>query len=85
MRVKKEEDLSGCNNWWGITLLSLTSKLFSKITVELFTDTLEKDIRKEKAGFREGRSCSDDISTLRQILEQAKEWNSTVYANFIDF
>ena len=45
----------------------------------------EKDIRKEQAGFRKGRSCSDHIFTLRQILEQAKEWNSTVYANFIDF
>ena len=82
----KKGDLSDCNNWKGITLLSLTSKLFSKITVELFTDSLlEKDIRKEKAGFRKARSCSDEISTLRQILEQAKEWNSTVYANFIDF
>jgi len=65
--------------------LRLTSKLFSKIIVELFTDTLEKDIRKKKAGFNKGRSCSDDISTLRQNLEQAKEWNSTVCANFIDF
>ena len=59
MRVKKGENLSGCNNWRGITLLRLTSKLFSKIIVELFTDTLEKDIRKEKAGFSKGRSCSD--------------------------
>jgi len=79
VRAKKEEDLSGCNSWRGITLLSLTSKLFSKITVELFADSLlEKDIPKEKADFRKGSSCSDEISAIRQILEQAKEWNSTV-------
>jgi len=28
---------------------------------------------------------SDHIFTLRQILEQNKEWNAPLYANFIDF
>ena len=85
VRLKKKGDLSDCNNWRGITLFSLTGKVFSKVILELFTGNLEKDIRKEKAGFRKGRSCTDHISTPRQILEQAKEWNSTVYANFIDY
>ena len=48
------------------------------------TAALEKDVRKKQAGFRKGRSCSDHIFTLRQIFEEAKEWNSTVYANFLD-
>ena len=74
-------DLSDCNNWRGVTLLSLTTKVFSKI----MTAALEKDIRKQQAGFHKGRSCSDHIFTLKQILEQTREWNSTVYANFLDF
>ena len=69
VRLKKKGDLLDCNNWRSITLLSLTGKVFCK----------------GKAGIRKGRSFSEDISTLRQILEQAKEWNCTVYANFIDF
>ena len=42
-------------------------------------------LRNEQAGFRRGRSCADHIFTLRQIMEQSNEWNTTVYANFIDF
>ncbi|KAL9983368.1 hypothetical protein ACROYT_G005527 [Oculina patagonica] len=82
VRLAKKGDLSDCNNWRGVTL---TSKVFSKIILRRMTAALEKDIRKEQAGFRKGRSYSDHIFTLRQIFEQAKEWNSTVYANFIDF
>ena len=42
-------------------------------------------LRKNQAGFRKGKSCSDQIFALRQIIEQSHEWNATVYANFIDF
>lgn len=41
--------------------------------------------RKEQAGFRKGKSCADQIFSLRQILEQSNEWITTVNANFIDF
>ena len=79
VKLAKKEDLSDCNNWRGITLLSLTNKVFSKVILERLTATLENDIRKEQAGYRKGRSYSAHIFTLRQILEQEKEWNSTVY------
>ncbi|KAL9977332.1 hypothetical protein ACROYT_G014722 [Oculina patagonica] len=81
VRLAKKGDLSDCNNWRGVTLLSLTSKVFSKIILGRMSAALEKDIRKEQAGFRKGRSCSDHIFTLRQIFEQAKGWNSTVMKN----
>ncbi|XP_041351122.1 uncharacterized protein LOC121370088 [Gigantopelta aegis] len=42
-------------------------------------------MRQEQAGFWKGMSCRDHIFTLRQIPEQNKQWNSTVYVNFIDF
>ena len=38
-----------------------------------------------KAGFRKGRSCTDQIATLRIILEQSLEWNTSLYVNFIDY
>ena len=39
----------------------------------------------EQAGIRRVKSCIDHIFTLRQILEQSTEWNSTIYIAFIDF
>lgn len=78
VRLAKKGDLTDCNNWRGITLLSLTSNVFSKIIQGRMTAALEKD------NFRKGKSCSDHIFTLRQIFKQAREWNSTVYTNFID-
>ena len=83
-KLPKKGDLGDCNNWRGITLLSLTSKVFSRIVLSRLTAVLEKDLRSQQAGFRPGRFCSDHIFTLRQILEQSKEWNTPLYINFID-
>ena len=83
-KLPKKGDLGDCNNWRSITLLSLTSKVFSRIVLSRLTAVLEKDLRPQQAGFRPGRSCSDHIFTLRQILEQSKEWNTPLYINFID-
>ncbi|VDQ10988.1 unnamed protein product [Trichobilharzia regenti] len=41
--------------------------------------------RPEQAGFREGKSCSDQIAALRYIIEQSMEWQSNLYLNFIDY
>ena len=35
-------------------------------------------------GFRNNRSCTDHIVTLRIIAEQSLEWNSSLYITFID-
>ncbi len=65
-------------------MLPITSKVFSKIIHTRLATALDKHIRQEQAGFRAGRLCSEHIFILRQILEQSKEWNTTLYANFID-
>lgn len=84
IKLPKKGDLGDCNNWRGITLLSLTCKIFSKIILKRL-QAVDKGLRQEQAGFRKGKSCVDQIFILRQILEQSAEWNTTIYANFIDF
>lgn len=42
-------------------------------------------MRDEQAGFRQERSCVDQIATLRIIVEQTIEWQTSLYMNFIDF
>ena len=84
VKLPKKGNLADCNNWRGITLLSLTSKIFSKVIHNRLSKALGDKLREEQTGFRPGKSCSDHIFTLRQILEQSNEWNAPLYANFVD-
>ena len=38
----------------------------------------------EQGGFRAGRGCVDQIFTLKQVGEKAREKKSRMYASFID-
>ncbi|XP_063415915.1 uncharacterized protein LOC134697563 [Mytilus trossulus] len=40
---------------------------------------------KEQAGFRRGKSTTEQLFTLRNIIEQCSEWNAPLYINFVDF
>ncbi|VDP24748.1 unnamed protein product [Schistosoma margrebowiei] len=48
-------------------------------------DCIDAQLRDQQAGFRKDRSCTDQIATLRIIVEQSIEWNSLLYINFIDY
>jgi ribosomal protein L30/L7E len=69
IKIPKKGDLSNCNNWRGITLLSIPSKILTRIILNRIQNTVERHLRKEQAGFRKHRSCVDLINTRRIILE----------------
>ncbi|VDP15971.1 unnamed protein product [Schistosoma margrebowiei] len=48
-------------------------------------DCVDAQLRDQQAGFHKERSCSDQIATLRIIVEQSIEWNSSLYINFIEY
>ncbi|VDP59479.1 unnamed protein product, partial [Schistosoma curassoni] len=48
-------------------------------------DCVDAQHQDQQAGFRKDRSCTDQIATLRIIVEQSIEWNSSLYINFIDY
>ncbi|VDP35797.1 unnamed protein product [Schistosoma curassoni] len=48
-------------------------------------DCVDAQLRDQQGGFRKDRSCTDQIATLRIIVEQSIEWNSSLYINFIDY
>ena len=75
VKLPKKGDLSDCNNWRGITLLSVTSKVLSGIIHRRILEKIDALLREEQDGFRLGRSCSEHIFTMRQILEQSKVMN----------
>ena len=85
VKLPKKGDLSSCNNWRGIMLLSVPSKILTRIILERLKRALDKTLREEQAGFRQDRSCTDHIATLRIIIEQSLEWQSPLYSVFVDF
>ena len=67
------------------TFLSVPGKIFCRVVLQRIRQGVDKRLREEQAGFRSGRSCTDQIFVLRNIVEQCLEWNSSLYMNFIDF
>ncbi len=84
MTLPKKGNLSDCNNWRGITLLSSPGKAFCSVLLNLLKDKIDRILRQEQAGFRRGRSCSEQIFTLRNIIEQGIEFQSPLLINYID-
>ncbi|XP_043921714.1 cyclic nucleotide-gated cation channel beta-3 [Protopterus annectens] len=85
IKLPKKRDLSKCDNYRGINLLSVPGKVFNHILLERIKDITDKKLREEQAGFRKNRSCTDQIATLRIIVEQSVEWSSPLHINFVDF
>lgn len=85
IKLPKKGDLTNCNNYRGIMLLSVPGKVFNRIILNRMREKVDPKLRDQQAGFRKGRSCTDQISTLRIILEQSSEWNSSLYITFIDY
>lgn len=85
IKLPKKDDLSVCTNWRGIILLNTINKIMASIIHKRVTKVPEPTLRKEQAGFKSGRSCIDQINTLRIIVEQSVEWQSPLYLLFIDF
>ena len=85
VKFPKKGDTTECTNWRGITLLSVVSKVFTRIILTRIQQEVDRQLRREQAGFRKGRSCTEQIFTLRNIIEQCMEWQASLHLNFIDF
>ena len=85
IKLPKKGNLCCCGNWRGITLLSVPGKVLCLILLERLKIGLDSLIRNEQAGFRPGRSCCDQIFTLRNIIEQCIEYQNSICLNFVDF
>jgi hypothetical protein len=66
-------------------LLSIPGKVLTRIILERLKTALDKTLREELVGFRQGRSCTDHIVTMRIISEQSLEWQTPLYGVFVDF
>ena len=80
----KKGDKSICDNWRGISLLSVVGKVFTHIILRRLVAVVDPKISECQAGFRKARGCADQIFSLRRIMEQAKRLKKPLYMCFVD-
>ena len=82
--IPKKGDLTQCDNWRGISLLDVMGKVFTKVIQMRLQKVAEEVLPDSQCGFRAGRGCADMIFCARQLMEKAREHNTTLYLLFID-
>lgn len=66
-------------------MLSVEGKVLGRIIIDRIRKGVDRLLRKEQAGYRKSRGTTDQVFILRNIIEQANEWQAALYLNFIDF
>jgi hypothetical protein len=84
IRLFKEGDKQLCDNYRGISLLNVTSKLFSRMILNRIQQLIDNQLLEAQAGFRANRSTIDQIFTMKMIMEKRKEFNKPLFLCFID-
>ena len=82
--IHKSGSTMQCENYRGISLLSVPGKLFARILENRLRNEVEDKILEYQSGFRPGRSVQDHIHTLRQVCEITYRYQRKVHACFID-
>ena len=82
----KKGDANKPSNYRGISLLSSGYKLYTELILgRLQKEVDEKNLLPEgQAGFRKGRSTTDNIYILNHIVQRAKMRNKRIYSMFVD-
>ena len=74
-----------CTNYRGISLLPSVYKVLSKILSSRLEPHTEAFLSDYQAGFRRQRSTSDQLFSIRQIVQKSYEMNVETNHLFIDF
>ena len=83
--LPKKGNLQLCQNYRTISLICHPSKVMLRIILNRLRPQAEKIIAEEQAGFRSGRSTTEQIFNLRIICEKYLEHQQDLFHVFIDF
>ena len=82
---KTKGDRSNCNNYGGISLLSIIGKVFARVVLVRLQVLAERIYPESQCGFRSKRSPMDIIFSIRQLQEKCREQQQMpLYIAFID-
>ena len=82
--VHKKKDRKVCDNYRGISLLSIPGKVLSLVLLDRLETIIDPQLMEAQCGFRKGRGTIDQIWATRQIIERATEYQGTVHLGFVD-
>ena len=83
--LPKKGNLQQCQNYRTISLISHPSKVMLKVLLNRLRPQAEKIIAEEQAGFRPGRSTTEQIFNLRILCERYLQHQQDLYHVFVDF
>ena len=83
--LPKKGNLQLCQNYRTISLICHPSKVMLRIILNRLRPQAEKIIAEEQAGFRAGRSTTEQIFNLRIICEKYQDHQKDLFHIFIDF
>lgn len=82
--IHKKGDPKNCDNYRGISLLCVASKLYESILERRLREVIEPQLKDQQSGFRKDHGVQDHTFTLHQIAEKALMKNKNIYCCFID-
>ena len=85
MPLHKKKDKRICDNYRGISLLSVPGKVLALILLERLQDIIEPRLMEAQCGFRKGHATVDQIWATRQTVERAAEYHTPICFSFVDF
>ena len=82
VEIFKKGDKTDPANYRGITLLSTSLKLLTKIIAKEITSITPTN--EEQQGFRKNRSTTNALFIFRQLVEKSIEYSNPVHLYFVD-
>jgi len=71
-------------NYRGISHLNSGYKIYANIITQHFKTISRAILLEEQNGFRIGRSCIDNVFTIKQTIEKRREFNPETHIAFLD-
>ena len=80
--VYKKGSKQDCNNYRGISVLASVGRLYGRIMKKRIENEMEEE--EEQSSFRSGRSCIDNIFSLKLLMEKKLAHGREMHMLFVD-
>lgn len=82
--LKPGKPTENADSYRPVALLSVVLKLFERLIYNRIEDTIQQSIPPEQAGFRAGRSCTDQVLCLTNFIETGYQKRLKTGVVFVD-